>query len=166
MKLVLALLPILGACGAGVHGDPRIHTGDPDAAVDGAAAMTGACNDPEGPRHPYTQAAEVEQLVLGRWLHCSGATLLGQAGEVGIELTADHIYYVLQQDGDQLVREGGFAGSGTWDTYQETPTSVQFDYHPTPNSGNGGYFLFEDSPRRFAINIGYNDTPSIYVLLP
>jgi len=126
-------------------------------------AIAGTCAEREGPIKPYACAADLNTMITGKWRHCSGRALL-DVGEAGIELAADFNYYALVDDGTgHLVRKTGFGFQGTWDSYQETETSVQFDFHPTPNSGDGGYPIFEDNPRRFSVQIGYEATGSVYV---
>src|SRR5262245_30075202 len=101
---------VAGCVGDGVHSQ---------VGGDGAHSDPSICDQPDGPAHPYTQQSELEQLVLGRWQHCAGPTLLGQSDEAGIELTADHTYHVLVDHDGALVRASGFDGQGTWDAYQE-----------------------------------------------
>ncbi len=175
MKIALSVAFLFAAaCGDGVHSDPEeviTHHGadggsmggsdgtDAPPTLGGIAAQK--CAQPEGPLHPYTQQAQVEQLIVGRWLHCSGPSLL-EDEQAGIEFVADGTYFGLAFDGSKLVRTTGFEKQGTWDAYQETEISVQLNWHPTPASGNGGAPLFEDNPRRFAIDLG--GSPSIYVI--
>jgi hypothetical protein len=64
------------------------------------------------------------------------------------------------------MRTVGFGNQGTWDTYQVTETSVQFDWHPTPNGGYGGYPSFEEQPRKMAILIVEQRDTSIYMRDP
>ena len=146
----LAVLLLAAGCGIGVSTQPH--------KTSGTEGTPGTCADPEGPQHPYTKAADVEAMIAGTWVHCSGPTFLN-AGDEGFEFAADHTYYVLQ-DG---MRKTGFDSQGTWDTYQETATLVQLDYHPTPNSGNGGAPKFEDDPRRVAIRLFERSESSVYV---
>jgi hypothetical protein len=144
------------------------NTGTDNTGTDGAA-VPAACRAAATPIHPYTQAAELEAMLIGKWRHCSGPVLVqpSASGEVGIELVADHTYFKLATDAKgRLVRVVGFGGQGTWDTYQETATSVQFDLHPTPSSGTGGYPRFEDDPRRMAALMVEQSVDSIYALEP
>jgi hypothetical protein len=125
-------------------------------------AVAGTCADPEGPITPYACAADLDQMITGRWRLCTGRPLLN-VGEAGIELAADFTYYALVDAGSgQLVRKTGFGFQGTWDSYQETATGVQFDLHPTPNSGIGGFPRFEDNPRRFSIVLETGGSTYVY----
>ena len=143
----------LAGCGMGVSSEPR------------SISVLDECGAPDGPLHPYTQAAELEPLLVGRWWHCSGPAMIDPT-EAGIELVEDHTYFKLVAEDGVLVRETGFARQGTWDVAQETPTSVQFDYHPAPQSGNGGYPQFEDGPRKMSIRLVVQSAVSLYVLDP
>jgi hypothetical protein len=116
--------------------------------------------------HTYTQQSELEALLIGKWLHCSGPPMISSS-EAGIELVDDHTYFKLVADGHGgYMRTVGFGNQGTWDTYQETETSVQFDWHPMPNGGYGGYPRFEEQPRKMAILIVEQRDTSIYVRDP
>ncbi|HUJ59097.1 MAG TPA: hypothetical protein VLX92_11415 [Kofleriaceae bacterium] len=156
-----ALILLVAGC-AGVHSDPSQVA---YIAVNSGTDAPSACDEPEGPEHPYSKKSELDALVVGRWLHCSGGTFLPDE-QAGIEFTADGTYYELGYQGTSLVRLDGFDHQGTWDSYQETSTSVEFAWHPTPSSGNGGAPEFEDNPGRLAIDIPYADEPSVYVLVP
>ena len=169
MKLHILCLFALTGCSVDAHddpsagGDPITGPTSPGAGSDAAAA---ACRAADGPLHPYTQAAELEQLLVGKWRRCSGPALIDPT-EAGIELVDDHTYFKLVTDGaGALVRTSGFANQGTWDVAQETPTSVQFDYHPAPNSGNGGYPRFEDGPRKMSVTLVTQTAASLYLLEP
>ena len=149
------------------NGSPPVVTGTDNSTPD--PAVPAACRAAATPIHPYTLAAELEALLIGKWRHCSGPVLVqpSASGEVGIELVADHTYFKLATDTTgALVRMVGFGAQGTWDTYQETDTSVQFDLHPTPNSGTGGYPRFEDDPLRMAVLMVEQRMDSIYALEP
>jgi len=152
-SMKLAFLLLAAGCGLGVSSQPHKISNE---------GTPGTCADPEGPLHPYTKAADVDAMFVGKWVHCSGPTFL-MNGDEAFEFTADGTYYVLQDNGTNLVRKTGFGNQGTWDTYQETEKSVQLSYHPTPNSGNGGAPQFEDDPRRVAIELFERDVSSIYV---
>lgn len=126
-------------------------------------APVATCADPDGTILRITAAADVNMLVLGRWEHCSGKSLLDD-GEGGFEIAADGTYYVLVRNGAELQRKGGFTGQGTWRTHQEE-TSVGLYFHPTPNSGTGGYPVFSEGPRKMAMLLRYQNEPSIFVWL-
>jgi hypothetical protein len=122
----------------------------PDAALPGIAAN---CNAADGPIHPYTQASEVQTLVVGRWIRCSGTGIFGSMA-LGIEFDADGTYFMLGDDGHGgAVKLMGFDAQGTWDVTQETPTTAQLNIHSAPNAGNGGAAQFEDAPRKFALDL-------------
>jgi hypothetical protein len=140
-------------CGVGVESSPGTPLAMP---------ATGECDAPQGPLHHYTTASEVETLIVGRWRHCSGPTMI--AGSDGVEFVADHSYFALVDNGlGNLVRTTGFGNEGTWEAYQQNPTWVQFAYR-RPGAGNGGTLEFEDGPPRFSIPLATsNEGPSIYV---
>lgn len=182
MRLSISFAFLLAtACGDGVHSDPQEVVTNPDSGGSGGsdsgsdmsadepdanhadASVSPLCAEPEGPLHPYTQDVEVRELIVGKWLHCSGRTIL-QNEQAGVEFVSDGTYFMLAYDGGNLVRLTGFGKQGTWDATQETPTAVQFDWHPAPNSGNGGFPVFEDNPRRFAIDFYPGPGDSIYII--
>ena len=140
--------------------DPATSDPTPDAAANVPIA---SCADPDGTIRQVTVAADVNALVVGRWQRCSGKQML-DAGEDGFEIAADGTYYVLVRNGAELQRKPGFTGQGTWNTNQEQ-TTVGLYFHPTPNSGNGGYPMFSESPRKMAILLRYETQPTIYVWL-
>lgn len=167
MRLAISFAFLLAAaCGDGVHSDPEevlLNHDGVDAGNGGpSGTATQRCAQAEGPLHPYTQAAEVNHLIVGRWLRCSGTPLL-EGEQAGIEFVSDGTFFGLAFDGSELVRTTGFGKQGTWDAEQTTAIAVQLNWHTTPASGNGGAPLFEDNPRRFAIEFGYTGA-SIYVL--
>ena len=154
LQYLIGSLIVSSACTlAGVETHPVGHTGTGNADVDGGTGtdVSANCNAAQGPEHPYTMVSELEQLVLGQWIHCSGPTLLDNE-QLGVEFDADGTYHMLAGDGDGGITVlNGFGNQGTWDAAQEGATAVQWDIHPDPNSGNGGYPTFEDSPRMFAL---------------
>lgn len=143
----------LVGCGTGVSGDPVAH---PD-----AANAVGECPNPEGPQHPYTDKAELEALLVGKWRHCSGPTMTGPT-EAGVELVADHSYFRLVTD-DQggLMRQTGPGNQGTW----EVDETLSLLYHPRPDLTGNGSPRFEDGPRKMGIFLAVPDL-SIYALEP
>ena len=148
MRCVL-LLCLIGC--SGVQDDPQLAHVRAEA----------GCDAPDGTLHPYSQAAELEQIVVGRWVHCSGPPLLLH-GDEGIELLGDHSYYGLASDGaGNLVRKTGFDFQGNWHALQLSPTDVEFTY----NDGEGGLKL-EDGPSRFALPVDTEGNESVYALLP
>jgi hypothetical protein len=154
---VLAVLAI-AACTTTSHEiEPQIIL--PDA----SPPQTGTCADPEGPPHPFTTAAEVAELLPGRWQHCAGPVVRLNSDAAGIELTADGVYYMLS--GDNLARESGFSGQGTWTATQTYGTNVEYDMTMDPGYHDFGSVTFEDSPRRVAFTL-YDRDPAIYVLIP
>jgi hypothetical protein len=163
----------LTGCGIGVSSDPgqiaigsRDAGGSSDADTAHDSGVPSACAGRDSPVHTYTQQSELEALLIGKWLHCSGPPMISSS-EAGIELVDDHTYFKLVADGHGgYMRTVGFGNQGTWDTYQVTETSVQFDWHPTPNGGYGGYPSFEEQPRKMAILIVEQRDTSIYMRDP
>jgi hypothetical protein len=125
----------------------------------------GSCADAEGPMHPATLTSQVDALIVGKWLHCSGRDML-RTGEVGIEVLADHTYFALASDGSGgTVRKTGFGSQGTWSTDQTTATTVTFQWNTTTGF-DLGHPSFEDHPRKMAMLIYQETVASIYVLVP
>ena len=146
---LLILLCIVGC--TGVQNDPQLAHARADA----------GCDAPDGPLHPYTHATELEQLIPGRWIHCSGPSLLSHGGD-GIELLGDHTYYGLVGDAaGNLVRKDGFDWQGSWAALQLSPSDVEFSY--TEGEGN---LALEDEPTRFALPVDTEGNKSVYALLP
>jgi hypothetical protein len=150
--IVSIVFLLAAACGAGVQSEPK-QIGGPGQAE---------CSAADGPLHDYSTPAELNQLIVGTWVHCSGPAVMG--GGDGIELVADGTYHVLLDDGQGgLVRETGFDGQGTWVGITITPTSVEFAWDNAAHTGDEGYVTFEDQPRKFLLAL---QEPSIYALLP
>jgi hypothetical protein len=148
MKYVATMAVIFATtgCGVGVSSSP-----EPPAASDGDVGKQSdaTCSDPAGPSHPYTQKAELETLILGRWRYCSGSTLSGDPFD-GFEFTADGRGYALVDDGTgKLVRATGFGSQGRWNV---PPGSLGFAWSFS-GGGDGGRLEFEDSPRRFRMGL-------------
>ena len=149
-----------GSGGSGSGSGSGTGLGDP-VTID---SNKGACADPEGPLHGYSLASEVETLIVGKWRQCSGPAVFNRTYD-GIEADADGSFYFLDDNGTTLVRRTGFDSQGTWTAGQEGPHSVQLDFHLV-DTGDGGYPQFEDSPRRLAMRIGYNDEATILAIEP
>src|ERR1043166_1977715 len=113
---LLAML-VIAACGTGVDSDPRSTVGTVgsdggDAASEGTS---NPCAGADGPRHDYTTAYELTQLMTGTWVQCTpvSPTLLNGKG---LEFLADGTYYLLVSDGHGgLARGTGFASQGAWE---------------------------------------------------
>lgn len=74
------------------------------------------CADVGGPVEP-TSPEQVEELLVGTWILCDGAPLLGDAmvGEVGLQLTADgHFHRVFATPDGGLLRTEGMDQEGEW----------------------------------------------------
>ncbi len=154
MRSIIILFLLSAACTEGIRSDPALGEAQ--------------CNAMDGPLHDYSTKAELNQLILGTWVHCSGPTLMG-SNEVGIEFVAGDsnggTYNVLVDDGHGgLVRETGFDGQGTWGGVQLSPTSVEFGWdNASKTDPNEGIVTFEDQPRKLAIALTES---SIYALYP
>jgi hypothetical protein len=151
MRSSAILILFASACGTGVHSDPQQIGTPPE------------CDVADGPLHQYTTQAELNELIVGRWVHCSGPNLMGSL-EQGIEFALDGTYYVLVDDGEGgLTRESGFDGQGTWIGLQLTETSVEFTWDNASHTGDEGYITFEDQPRKFLLALAESST---YALIP
>ena len=150
MRPVTSILFLVAAgCGAGVQSEPALGMRE--------------CNAADGPLHDYSSTAELNQLIVGTWVHCSGPTLMGPE-EQGVEFLGGGTYYVLVSDGQGgLARETGFDGQGTWIGLQLTPTSVEFTWDNTSHTGDEGTVAFEDNPQKLSVALGES---SIYALFP
>ncbi|GEM_PF-6224019 len=103
---------------------------------------------------------ELAPLVIGPWVRCSGAPIVGVEEELGVELDADGTYAVLGDNGNGgVIKRVGFAKTGTWGA-----GDADLGISSAPNIGGGGPVTLEDSPRRLAIRVGYNPTYSIYAI--
>ena len=164
----IAVAGCIDGQGSPINNNNDISTGGPtggsiDTTPD-STSVVAACSAAPQPIHSYTQAAELEALLIGKWRHCSGPLLVGSSN-IGIELVDDHTYFKLATDTTgALVRMVGFDAQGTWDTYQVTRTGVQFDLHPLPNSIASESPMFEDNPRRMGIQMDWPQDLSLYVL--
>jgi hypothetical protein len=157
---------LVAACGTGVDTDPETsgNRGSGSGSGDGSASTSGPCAAPDGPRHDYTTASELDVLILGKWRQCSGPTPPTLENSRGIEFDADGRYFVLVEDGKGgLARGTGFSSEGKWDTTQATETEVLFSLRPTPSTSFGDPPLFEDDPRRFAFDPSHAGASSVYV---
>jgi hypothetical protein len=121
------------------------------------------CLEGQGPQVEYTTVAEMKPLAVGAWIHCSGPAILDE--KVGIEFRADGTYALIGVGLDALYELAGFGNEGTWDASQEGSAAVQWNIHPAPNSGTGGYPVFESSPRRFALQLEEATELSIYAIV-
>jgi hypothetical protein len=151
MKLLPTVLLLAGCPLDG--GDAQLMT-DRD-----SRGLPGMCAVPEGPLHEYSDPAELDQLFVGRWLHCTGPTITDQDAEVGLELTGERDAFVLVQHDGNVVRAGGFTGQGTWDVDH---TTEQLDVHMNAGTWINIDPRFEDNPRRFQVLPIYK-TPAIYI---
>src|SRR5450432_1885811 len=139
--IICTLWLVFAACGSGVHSDAST-----DARADPSASPL-VCDLPDGASHLYTLQSELKQLVTGKWVLCSGSTLLSQS-EIGIEFVAGGTYYSMINDGTgKVVRGSGFGSSGTWEFPDSS--SLQIEWTLGPSSWRQGDVQFEDNPRRF-----------------
>jgi hypothetical protein len=160
----VAVCLALPGCGMGVSSDPG--RGATDAGTAGTskdADRTGVCGSPDTAPHPYNTRTELEALLIGKWLYCSGPPMISDS-EAGIELVADHTYFKLVADGHGgYMRAAGFGNQGGWSTYDGGPLLV---WHPIPAGGSGGTPQFEDQPLRMAIRIVEQRDTSFYSRIP
>ena len=164
---LLAML-VIAACGTGVDSDPRSTVGTVgsdggDAASEGTS---NPCAGADGPRHDYTTAYELTQLMTGTWVQCTpvSPTLLNGKG---LEFLADGTYYLLVSDGHGgLARGTGFASQGAWEVKDIPETGrrdlIILSLEPVPGSYMGDTPLFEDHPRRFAFDPNATGTLVVY----
>jgi hypothetical protein len=90
----------------------------------------------------------ISKLVLGKWLYCAGAPLLGSM-EAGVEFVSDgHFYFLTETADGELLRSKGFDGEGTWEFHTgeyDKDLGPQFDLQRV-SGGNGGYLAFAKNP--------------------
>ena len=151
-SFVVAALVVASACTAtGVQTDP----------VDTSVAYAGNCNAPQGPIESYTTDDALTQSLVGKWVRCSGPSLLDNE-QVGVELDSDGTYHMLGDDGAGGVGElSGFGMQGTW-----SASLGSLYIHPTENSGEGGGVTLESGPRKLDAQWNYNDEDSMYAIAP
>ncbi|MFO0618670.1 MAG: hypothetical protein U0414_39120 [Polyangiaceae bacterium] len=155
-------------------------TSDGGDAVDGSAGSTGSAGengtafdapypDPrcgqveQGHVEPTTEA-ELEKLVVGRWIACVGA------GAPGLEIAGNHEWYWLRQVSVGRFDRDLSMEHGTWEPGGPTVITFHFEVPDPPgSSGTGGTFTrfgdasFSAEPRKMTLGSGANLVP-VYVL--
>ena len=127
---------------------------------------SGNCGLADGPVHPAASVNDVDQLIVGQWIRCSGKPFDDSGNDgYGLELAADGTYYDLADDGSGgVVQLHGFGNQGTW-TAQLDSTTVFVFVTATGGDFNSAAPTFEDSPSKFAVLVEYEETPTIYAAL-
>ena len=185
MKTILAISCFIAACsltgvqsqpgigGSGDDGTGNSNSTDPrgsDVLVEdgsGNVSVTGSdyaanCNAPDGPVHPYVTVDQIEALVIGAWIHCSGPTLLHE--QLGIELQGTGMYFQLGVDPRDVVYQlWGADEMGNWAVEQADPGALIY-MMPDPNTSIGVSPTFEDSPRKFKFAVE-GSQPSVYAIV-
>jgi hypothetical protein len=171
----------MAACGTGVETDPSSTGGtggsdpgnsDPGGSDSDGGVLhggSGACPQPDGPRHDYSTVAEATALIMGIWIQCSGPTPTPFQGSIGLDINADGNYYQLVSDGrGGMIRRTGLSSQGTWDLKTivgEPVPTVMLSFWMTPSDVMGDTPLFEDNPRRFAFDQTHSSNWAIYQLV-
>jgi hypothetical protein len=168
----LVVAAAAAGCGTGVDRDPQIGspaepqspTGGPDP---GKGSGDTRCAAPDGPRHWYRLAAELDALMIGKWRLCDGTLAVLDTDSRGLEFAADGKYYLLIDGEGGLVRDHGFTGEGEWYTVQPTESETAFLWMwPTPSTALVDAPVFEDDPRRLAFFVAYDRKPAIFLHEP
>jgi hypothetical protein len=158
--------------------------GDSDAGTGSANALLGATGNcgGVGTLHPYDSTAQLQALLVGRWVYCSGTTGLSSFGpnwsEQGAGLEIDSVAFVdqsgnlhgpgsfsvlIQLDGGALVPVTGFNSGGIANVGQEGPDSWQVNFWWNGGGGTGGIASFTDNPAQMQIAAGQD---AVFALLP
>jgi hypothetical protein len=152
-----------GDGGSAVESTEGGESGSAVASTEGGAGaparVTGTCDEPEtGSVTQFSSVAEVNALLVGRWLHCSGPFLTLAPDEVGIEFAQDGTWYALTQtDGGPVVRStaGSLTEQGSWLVSDEGSLApgverVQLNiYHGA--GGDGGQPTFSITPTKLSM---------------
>lgn len=143
--------------------------GDDGPAIDGGAAFEAPYPDPrcgqveQGTVEPAT-AAELRDLLVGRWIACVGD------GAPGLELAANGEWYSLRQIGVGRFDRDLEVEHGTWQV--DVPARITFLRvvpDPPGSTGTGGTFTnsgtvsFTDVPRKLTLDQGKKLVP-VYIL--
>ncbi|HEY1812932.1 MAG TPA: hypothetical protein VGG74_11335 [Kofleriaceae bacterium] len=155
--LLVLLVP---ACTTtGVDTDPLDVTGE--------TTYASNCSAPEGPEVTYGSNTDLTALATGKWIHCSGPTILDNE-QAGVAYDADGTFHMLGPDGSGgTVELNGFQKQGLWDIsdlVDGDPSIVAWYTRYDDGSSEGGDVVFETSPSKFFITIDYNEEPSVYAL--
>jgi hypothetical protein len=140
---------VVAGCGAGVRVEP----------------VPAACRSPHGPAHAYAQWDELQTLLQGQWLYCSGPELVATSS-VGIEFVTDSTYYVLVLDasGRHVARSTNPEDDGSWSNIAGTLV-VAWKAFAAVDDVHTGVASFEDNPRRLLMDMDSIGTGE-YVIAP
>ena len=173
----------LAAAGSGGTGE---SSGSPAAAGSGGAAggsNLAACAVPAGTAATLDTTAKFYAAIVGRWLICPGGlSAFGEApaNVIGVEYEAPttttdldgllwgNMYYLVDSP-DGVVRGAGFDYQLTYDVSPQDPAEgppVQFNMHPTPNSGFAYGFTYSPSPRQWYLHDGSPNHEASGTLVP
>jgi hypothetical protein len=161
-QMFLLVLVAAPACTTtGVDTDPLDVTGE--------TTYASNCTAPEGPEVTYGSNTDLSSLATGKWIHCSGPTILDDE-QAGVAYDADGTFHMLAPDGSGgTVEIGGFNKQGTWDIgflVDGDPSVVTWETRFDDGSSRGGNVVFETSPSKFFITLDYDTDPSVYTLAP
>jgi hypothetical protein len=136
--------------------------------------VTGTCDETEqGLLNQFSSVQEVNDMIIGRWLHCSGGFLSLTSDEVGIEFDGDGSWYALVQavSGPPVRGGGSLSHQGTWLVSNEGATAsgavaVQFNIYYA-QGGNGCQPAFSLRPTEFTCGLDNGSpVPDVYVAIP
>jgi hypothetical protein len=115
----------------------------PSPTDDAGAAM---CSAPNGHAIPYTTVAELEAMIEGDWLRCSGTAYPAEFG-VGLRIAPDHTWNALDASagGGVAPITTGFDGYGTWTAAEIYAGAIQFNLLKLDGGGAGYRVAFTDS---------------------
>jgi hypothetical protein len=124
----------------------------------------GSCAAPAGHVVPYKTVADLEALIQGDWLRCSGTDYAAQFGP-GLRISPDHTWSALATgDGGALEPiTSGFDGYGTWTADEVYADHIQINLLIVSGGGTGGFATFTDTGQMRLDN--GNATPPDYVRL-
>jgi hypothetical protein len=187
-----ALVAGLAACGGRIAEDDRNDAGDagapsvtvptstatgaPTAVPTATATATGApapdgppelsCGMPMGKSYPYHSREQLADLLIGKWIYCTGDGRVGPSDVVGFEIAKDGLWYFLRRDsGGELVRAMAAGYRGRWVILDFGEDRYQLDLDV--DSGGGPLIsqtLFTDGPRR--VHLHHDGAVADYLAVP
>jgi len=141
-----------GTAGSGAAGGQSSSLGG--AAMQPGERPEAALCTPPGDVITTNTQAELEQHLIGAWLHCSGFMIFGVDHD-GFEFADDGKWYFLKAAADgSLVRQKGFDGGGDWSVLDTShfngPGTFQVNLD-TPSGSNAIFPTFQENPSSLLI---------------
>jgi hypothetical protein len=141
-------------------------TTDPEPVPTSTPKDTVWCGMPTGASLPYGNAAQLRDLLVGRWIYCEGVGRVGPADVVGFEIDKDHFWWYLRRAPDgSLVRAAGTGYEGYCWVIDLGHGTYQVDLDV--DVGGGALVTqteFTDGPRR--VHLHHRDGYAAYLRIP